>query len=265
MKKRFFKIIRLIFFLTILVSLVSLTLAVVKDPRFRFLHLQIVNNQVIDPDQLQLACTPISQQNIVWLCFSGRVKTHLLDLFPELEDIQVRFGLPSTLILHLKEKPAVVQFVTSTEQIEASQDGTILKRSPILPPVTVSGNETPTPNTPQLPKIEGISSHFFSTKRINPILGEKAHFILKELNKTMPKETFTLSFKHLYLTSSLKEDELILIKDPHIVIKMGTLPQFSSKCKLLSAFLQDPESQTSRILKYIDLRIPDKLIASYEP
>lgn len=266
MKRRFWGLIRLILVIAILAGVVSMSLAFAKDPRFRFVKIKVLQNELVPTEQIQKACFPVVRQNILTLSLTGHLRAHLLDLFPEFEEVSVGFELPGILVVSVVEKKSVMQFLVGNQVIESASDGTLLKKSVLLPPsVLVSGNAMPTPNQPNVPKVEGIHPRYFATKHLDPTLVKKVRHVLAQVQKSMPLETFVLSFKHLYLTPSLKEDELVLIKNRSIPIKMGSLLTLEAKCNLLAVFFQDSVSKTSGTMKYMDLRIPDKLIVSYGP
>ena len=162
------------------------------------------------------------------------------------------FFLPATLQTRTKatkpEKPWV-SFVVDGGSIVVADNGTIL----------------PQQNAENVLIIRGVDKIFLSKPTINPFLLADIKKIVTTIQTCLPGLTFQLEFKGLILAQDdVEVQELTLLKDDTLPIRVGPLTDLESKFKSLHLFLRNLPLDRQENMKYIDLRVLGKLIVGYD-
>lgn len=189
-------------------------------------------------------------QNLFWIWAIPSYKNKLLKQFPQAQKIIFHFKYPSQLVIQFFEKAPFVILQGKAETALLSNDGTWLQKIP----------QIPTNN--KLLVVQGVSPKWAFPKA-NPIVMAKLLLIQSKL-KPIHLESCTVLFRALSLSSSANGDDIVLLKDTHTAIKMGSLESFQEKLAAVDTFLNRKSgTYISRNATVIDVRVPHKVFAYY--
>ncbi len=195
--------------------------------------------------------------NLVSTFLSGRLRQHLLKVFPQAQKISIYPRFPSALRIQITEKTPFLTLENRSDMVVVAQDGTPLQR--LLP------NQLPSPPPNLGLEIRGISPRW-ALPRLPARGMTKLVAIAQALAMEPSLEHPVIWVRHLALTTSSNEDDIVILKDGKTPIKMGSFTQFSTKLAAVRLFLSHHHtSEPSQNIGYIDVRVPQRVIVYYGP
>lgn len=220
---------------------------VVKHPCLRANVIEFKGNNVISSETLQLFSQPYLGQHVLFLKGFGCLERTLLDHFPSLDEVHVGYRGSGKLTVTLSEKLPWVMFVVDGESIAVARDGTLLNRD---------GNSH-IPNLKDIMIIKGFSTVYFQGETLNHVVLDQVERLSQEIKKNYNQDDLQIDFQD--------ETDWVIYKNDTLPIMMGDLMRLEEKFDLLSRFFKDYQKRrTKRSIAYIDLRVPSKLLVSYE-
>ena len=223
-----------------------------NNPEFKLVSIQIEGNNFVSQDQIMKFSKPYLGMNVVWVRYFSDLKSDLLTAFPQIEKLKVRITYQDGITLHVKEKPPWVSFWVSDKVLLVAKDGTILNDGVHSPALE---------NSEKLLIIRGVAPQFFTGKQVNQKLLSNIEQVVVTVRRYFPGDNLQLEFKQ----SSFSEDgivfeELELLKDDTIRIKLGSFEDLDVKFKLLQAYLSTVPVEQQQKIQAIDIRMPPKVI-----
>lgn len=185
--------------------------------------------------------------------FSG-LSSDLKATFPQIEKVKFKFHFPDGLVIRIIEKEPWTSFFVGDQTLWISEDGTVLNE----------GNNSPTSlsNIDKLLIIRGLGPEFFTGKRLNAKLLPNIQTTFVTIHQYFPNNTnLQLEFKQpILINGTTQFEELELLKDDTMRIKLGSFDKLETKVQMLSVFLNSIPREEQEHIQYIDLRIPPKVI-----
>ncbi|MSR88278.1 MAG: FtsQ-type POTRA domain-containing protein [Candidatus Margulisbacteria bacterium] len=223
-----------------------------NNPRFVLTLVQIEGNNFVSRDQISKFTKTYMGTNVVWVRYFSYLKSDLLTAFPQIEKLKVRITYQDGITLHVKEKQPWVSFLVSDKVLLVAKDGTILNDGAHSPALE---------NSEKLLIVRGVSPQFFTGKQVNSRLLSNIEQVVATVRRYFPGDNLQLEFKQ----SSFSEDgivfeELELLKDDTIRIKLGSFDDLDVKFKLLQAYLSTISVDQQQKIQVLDIRMPPKVI-----
>jgi cell division septal protein FtsQ len=221
----------------------------VSLPELQLKQVLILGTHYTKTQDIASFCLQKRHQNIIGLMISRSFKDTLYKQFPQIESAKFGIQWPNTLTLTIMEKKPFSIFMTVPAKL-CAEDGTVLQNA-----------LQESPLTKDCIKVYGLSEKWTHHMVPEPIIG-KISTITKHLQKTNIKGS--LVFRHIWLTPAGNLDDLVILKDEKIPIKIGPIHDLPSKFQKLSLFLDHWKAkEPSKNIQYIDLRVPHKVIVKY--
>jgi len=221
----------------------SLKTIVIRDANFQ------------EKEPLMAAVSLKKGQNILWLRWITGSR-FLTKEFPKLEDIQLSVDLPDTLTLTVKEKKPWLAFLGENGSIVIAKDGTVLSDG---------SQQVRLPEKGNLLIIRGLPQSLFDNEHLSDVVLFKLRTIVDKVRYHFPDAALQMDCSKLDFASEFEGlDDIVLIRDDTLPVKLGSLVDLEEKLSLLKKFFwyygkeEDPKP-----LEYIDLRAKGKVIVKY--
>ena len=230
-------------YLFLFILLIIGTGFLLNHPAFRIKTFYCEGQNFIPSDTITKHTLPYRNFNLFYVRYISDLKSDLKNAYPQIEKVKFKFKFPDGLTLHIIEKKPWVSFLVTDKTLWISQDGTVLNE----------GNNSPTlTNIDTLLIIRGLGPEFFTRRHINEKLFLNIKNTIGTIHHYFPNnENLQLEFKH---------EELELLKNDTMRIKLGSFDKLETKVKMLATFLASVPSENQQHIQYIDLRIPPKVI-----
>ena len=203
------------------------------------------NNYFVTDAKLQEVFEGFENKNIfsMYLYFNFWQNHRFLARYPKLSNIKLAIKWPQTLIVQVQEKKPYFLFLGRNHNYFLAKDGTILSRKDSLIKEADSLNK--------LVIIRGIKDSYFSGAAL------EKNFFKKIVNIS---ENLQFYFEDIDLQIEfISDDEIVLLKNDILPIKIGKMKDIEKKFKNLKYFLKYYEKDIS-FLEYIDLRVINKVV-----
>lgn len=219
----------------------------IQHPYFKLQKLEYQGQNFILKKSLQSVFAPLEKKNILVasLMFS-HYKKICLKQYPQIEKISFGIKYPHYFLIIIKEKKPEFLLITSQKQYFIAEDGTLLNLN--YTPIALNN-----------------ADHILIIKGLIPQFLEKT-ILQKELLKSLK------SLK-IYLATHLSDQKLqikfhnpnnlILLKDDILPIKIGDTEDLDEKFQNLKHFFKYVPNIQSKNIQYIDLRMKNKVIVKY--
>ncbi len=224
----------------------------------QFRALQIHEFRVIGavycpPERIQALCAPYRNQNVITTFLSGRLKRRLKKAFPQAQKIAIWPLFPSVLQIKITEKTPFITLAGSTEMVVVAQDGTALQR--LNPACAASANLGLV--------VRGIPPRW-AVPKVPPKAMVKLVTLVEALQHAQGLDHPVIVIHHLSLVPSSNRDDIVILKDGILPIKMGSLDQTSQKLAAAALFITHHRTEApSKNIGYIDVRVPHRVIVNY--
>jgi cell division septal protein FtsQ len=224
-------------------QLFSLKTVVIRDTNFQ------------EKEPLMAAMSSKKGQNILWL--SWVTGSHFLTKqFPKLESIRLSVNLPDTLTLRVKEKQPWLAFLGEKGSIVIAKDGTVLSDGSQPIHLPEKGN---------LLIIRGLPQALFDHEQLSDVVLFKLRTIVDKVRYHFPDAALQMDCTNLDFSSEFEGlDDIVLIRDDTLPVKLGSLVNLEEKLGLLKKFFwYYSKEENPKPLEYIDLRAKGKVIVKY--
>ncbi|MFT5171645.1 MAG: cell division septal protein FtsQ [Candidatus Marinamargulisbacteria bacterium] len=212
---------------------------------FKIDQVEMRGNNYVSEDLFSEWTASLSGTHFVWAYLKllrEAPKAH----FSQISESKIVFSFPNKLTVDLMEKTAWVSFLDEGKSVIISRDGSILGRGE---------RNYQIDNLDDLILIKGQSDSFFVNDKIRSM--ELAHItlVIDKVKRHFVGKTIHLEFAG---------NGLILYLDDTIPIQLGAYEKIEEKFQLLTSFLTYSKKKSKLNFRYIDLRVPDRVIVSYE-
>lgn len=226
----------------ILIPIVAIIVVAVgiSHPYFAIKNVQYDTQNFVSQAQLTPYAKQLIGKTVFCVFWLGQFKSTLSTQVPAIKSISIRANLPDGITIRITEKEPWVSFVGTEGSVIIAQDGTILNSPDSV--VTLEKLE-------DIIIIGGIHPDALKGTHIAPDL-------LNRLNQLVAHIQFY--FPTINLQMEFNSNELILIKDDRLPIKIGNLENLDVKFRNLKSFLE--HTPDTRRLKYIDIRVEDRVV-----
>ena len=110
--------------------------------------------------------------------------------------------------------------------------------------------------TQQLFVVKGIHSDSFANSSVSTSLLTQLSSLKTQLTSLLPQLPILCELRN--------ENDWTLLLDDHIIVDIGTLDYLKDKCEQLAHFLKNIHKDKQKNIHYIDLRVKQKLLVTYE-
>ena len=209
-----------------------------KAPLLSVKEIQISSNSAKIESKMHEKLDYLKKKNSLCLfLFNAYYSSQIKEQFLAIERVNISVNFPSRIHIHFDLKAPFYLFITKKHSVVTSQDGSPLK--------TLFFN----------PIKENIK-HLFIIKNVSETQITKP--FIQQLNQITESILFHLPQVNLQLHIPTL-DQIVLIKDDTLPIKIGSPKDIDLKLISLKAFLTHYKKPQS--LEYIDLRLKHKVIA----
>ncbi|MDA1353266.1 MAG: hypothetical protein O3A01_02195 [bacterium] len=227
--------------LLIIITLTICTISIsITHPFFAIKRVHYHTENFVSIDQLIPYGNSLMGKTIFCVLWLGGFKYTLSTQLPAIKTLSIRADFPNGIIIRVTEKEPWVSFVGAFGSIIVAQDGTILNNPDSI--VTLEKLE-------DIIIIGGIQPEALSGSRISSEL-------LAQLTQLVAHIQFY--FPTVNLQMEFDSNELMLIKDDRLPIKIGSLENLDIKFRNLKSYLENTPN-TDR-LEYIDIRVEDRVV-----
>jgi cell division septal protein FtsQ len=239
-----------------LIFFITLSSVAFFHPKLNLTSIEFKNNNFISEEELTESCSNYIEKNILYMWLTKTIQKTIHTNFPQIKSIQTKIYWPNKICFQIYEKQPFVSFFTEKKTILISKDGTILNNA---------AENYDIPNLNELIIFRGIPKTLFQKNTIAKPLLKKTIIINSTIKQYFPKSTFQIEFLRIDLnTQEYSQDKILLLSNDTLPIKLGTMENLPKKIKSLKDFLANYTPPAKKNLAYIDLRINNKVIVSYE-
>ena len=235
-------------------------------------YLSIQTHGYIKAEQLVQECEQyLGKNGPVWI-WSGKVASALRDQFPQLEVVQVRYQFPDTMAVAVIETKPWASFIVDNVSIIVSKQGYVLDasnlkgitrspkgeipESPVGEARFVKEARTYGPeHVTNLVIVKGVGRESFSASQVSVPVMAKVMRITNQIQTHFPAKVFQLVFKG---------QEITVVLEDTLPVWIGTEDRLNDKLEQLVQFLSYREEKGQREMRYIDMRVPNKVIVDYQ-
>ena len=236
---------RLIISLLILFWIATIGYITLGSKQLSIKKINIKNHNYINKNSILSITNSLKNKHISSILFTNSITKQLKKKLPQIENISYKIVWPSTLNITIHEKKEWGIFIQSTKDVIVAMDGTILNN--IHPNYHIQKMD-------QLIIIKGLPDTIFKKENLPKKI---VHSIQDIRNKI---ESFQKNIPIQYQFNKI--NELSIIYNDEVTIKLGKLEHIEKKFTLLNQFLKINTTPLTRI-NYIDLRIPSKVVINY--
>jgi hypothetical protein len=233
-----------------------------KNERFYIREISFANNKLIAEADLHKYCEKFLHRGILFLLIGGQLERELLAEFAQIEDIKISQIFSKKIKITLFEKTPWQAFVINKKLILIAKDGTILNKN---------GKIKGLNNIEKMYIVKGVTEEVFQNQIFAKVL-ESTSLVTQKIDEYLPNKSFQIIFDKLKIT---KDKDLVfnlnLLCDDILPIKIGGVTGLDQKIKVLKAVLKDislflVEEKNVNVedLKYIDLRVADKVFLGFK-
>lgn len=223
---------------------------VMRYSLFPLRQVKVVSANFQDAAALEAAFLRYKGQNVYWLSWFGPTP-----VFPKLEGLSVRVADTNTLLITVTEKKPWLAFLGDEGSVVVAEDGTVLS----------GGNSKLRSPTKELLVVKGLSSSLFQEDRVSQVFLDKLRTIVDRVRYHFPDAALQLDCTGVDFSSEFFGlDNFVLIRDDTLPIRLGSLEGLEEKLVLLKNFFWYYNKELSpKVLHYIDMRAPGKVIVKY--
>jgi cell division septal protein FtsQ len=215
-----------------------------KNEKFKIVSVEYKDNVFVQEEQLEDFFRVLKEQNIIYagLYFQFLEKSFLRKI-PKVKSLRLRLKFPDKLVLEITEKQPWVLFLTEDDNYFLAKDGTILGRS---------GNPTGLNNLDKLIIIRGVGSEYLQDIFVSQEWLTKITRIIENIRFYFSTINIQIEFR--------EEDNIVLLKDDTLPIKLGNMEKIEEKFRNLKWFFKYSKDWQENKIEYIDLRVVNKVV-----
>jgi cell division septal protein FtsQ len=173
----------------------------------------------------------------------------MVQKFPQIENVKVRMIWPNHIELTIIEKQPYLSVVMPNRRWIVAKDGTPLSQNPQEPLRGFC--------------VYGLSPKWM-TPRIHPMLLTKLQTIYDWVCAYPELLPMGIQIHHMTIATSNTHDEILLLKDHSVPIKIGPSDRLPEQLHALHVFWKTHQAiEPTRAIRYIDLRVPDRVVVRY--
>jgi hypothetical protein len=210
------------------------------NPFFSIKEISYGPTNFVSKDKLSFYTENLMGKTIFCIYGMRDFKASILENNPAIQSLHFSAKWPSTVRVDVIEKSPWVTFLGRKKNIVVANDGTILNDEDSI--ITLEKIE-------DIIIIRGVPIESFTEKHIPDDLKSQLHYVIGNIKFYFPLTNLQMEFM---------ENELILIKDDQLPIKIGTLSNLDVKFRNLKTYLE--YADTSKKLTYIDIRLEDRIV-----
>ncbi|RAP33794.1 hypothetical protein DID77_02470 [Candidatus Marinamargulisbacteria bacterium SCGC AG-439-L15] len=225
----------------LLISLLGLY-SLMTHPFIKIQSITYSGNNYTSLPRLKKSTQPLVNKPIFCIFFLKTFKQDLYKQHPALKTFDIQAKSLTQIHIKITEKEGWVAFTGKDSTHIISKDGAVLN--------TFSEN-TEIPNIEKLIIVHGRPELHPHTHYISSELHKHLHTIVENIHFYLPLEKIQINFQN--------KNNLLLIKNDILEIKIGTIDYLDLKFRNLNYFLEYYKGDLSS-LSYIDLRVEDRII-----
>jgi cell division septal protein FtsQ len=242
----------------LLILLSGLLCSVYFVMRYQFFPLNTIvirDTNFQEKDSLLAEMSLKKGQNVLWLRWV--TGSHfLVKQFPKIEAISLSVSLPDTLTLSVQEKKPWLVFLGEHGSIVIAKDGSVLSDG---------SQDVRLPEKGNLLIIRGLPQSLFEHEQLSEVVLFKLRTIVDKVRYHFPDAALQMDCTNLDFASEFEGlDDIVLIKDDTLPVRLGSLVDLEDKLVLLKKFFWYYGKEVDpKPLEYIDLRAKGKVIVKY--
>lgn len=232
-RRRFLRL--FILFLVVLCAVVIL----ISLPVWRIKNVSVEGGNIVAASTVTEKLGPVTGQNI--FVFDYWYAARRINAIPQVKKAWVWPRLPSTLLVKIEERIPFAVAMINGEYLVLDDDGYILEQ--------IKENNTDSRiKTSDLPVVVGLKKDTVVGDKVSPEVMASITKSFRLLGSIFDKGRFVLEI--------VSQDNINIIVDDVLKVKIGFPEKIEDKLQILSAILHSPKTDRSRI-EYVDLRVPE--------
>lgn len=250
------KLKRLISIEIILIAIAAAAFFVYHHPISRIDTITVNSLLYIDDARINEAVVPYKGRNLLATWISGKLKSDLTRKFIQIEKITFKLR-PRVLTITITEKGPWVAFMNRKTTVLVAKDGTILNQDTDRAPGEI---------VEKLLIIRGLSESYFETTKIHPKAMRKIGKIVDNIHTYFPDTETQVELNDAFTQNEdpqMEDQDLVIRLQDTLPVKIGSLNRLEPKFRTLKALLNS-QTESTRPIAYIDLRIDKKIFVKYE-
>lgn len=218
-----------------------------RSTTFQIQQLHYQGNRFVSQKSLDIYFTPLVKKNILFgaMRFSS-YKKKCIKQYAQISSIDFSMKFPNYFWIIIKEKQPAFLLITPDSQYFIANDGTLLNTDSSVGSVD---------NPDKIIIIKGLGLQLSDKTHIHPHLLKTILAVVLPLKKYLLEKNIQVEFK--------TNQEVVLLKDDLLPIKIGTTDALEQKFKNLKNFLKYVQIDPENPIQFIDLRLPNKVIVKY--
>jgi hypothetical protein len=235
----------------------SIVLVIKYHPRFYFTEVQFSNLNFLSSQALTEVVSPYYGQNIVWVRFLSRMPSRLKAQFLHIEDLSLDIESSHSLHIAITEKKPWIGLPISGKTLFVSADGTVLN---------LNGEQGDLGDVLSMVFVHGVPPELIEEGRVYLPFIHSLRPVVEGVRAQFPIHALQVRFTGIQFNQHiLSFQEVDVIRDDVMRIRLGSLDQFSTKFKYLKRYISAISQEEFNAISTIDLRmIPKILVSDYE-
>jgi POTRA domain, FtsQ-type len=222
-----------------------------RIPEIHIHQIDIRGCHYAPPAQVRAFASTYNGHNMITTWLSGRLKHRLLNRFGQIEHVKITPHFPSRLSIVVQEKKPYALFVTPKAQVLSARDGSCLRVYPTTKSLTTDRMVT------------GLL-HPYVYPKVHPVVLSKLATLDTALRPYADLWPLTISYRRLLVIPSTQYDEVVLLKEHTVPIRIS-MDNVSEQLSGLALFFKQQRPSDNRRIRYINARIGHRIIVSYVP
>ncbi len=228
---------------SLLVGIVVSGILMAITPYVRVQSIHVEGETLLAKEEVMRVTKPYVGRHILKVV---RIPSKLKKTFPQIQSVQMKVHWPMKIGVVIEEKKPYASFLIAGKDITIAEDGTLLK----------VGNEGGA-SVGMIPIIKGLKKSDINDKSVNEKTLNQIKAMLSEIHAGLKVEGLQLEVDGRNQWTLYVEDTL--------PIKLGKADELRDKVTRLDKFLRYQKGTAStENVKSIDLRVPKRVIVSYE-
>lgn len=192
--------------------------------------------------------------SLLWLRW--RLPKKLTAQFPKIAYVKLSISWPDTLTVTVIEKEPWLAFLGDQGSVVIAKDGTVLSDG---------AHQVSLPEKGNLLIIRGLPDALFAQTKLSETVLKKLRTIVDRVKYHFPDAAMQMDCTGVDFASEFEGlDDVILVKDDQIPIRLGSLVGLEEKLVLLKTFFWHyNKEEEPKPIEYIDLRAKGKIIVKY--
>lgn len=225
------------------VLITALLSVFVYHPLFQIKEISYQGNNFVSDEELIFYFKGLEGKSVLSSLAAVPLKKAFLNKYPGVSSVSCVPILPNKVVVTVEEKSPWVALVSESNTLFVADDGAIL--NPLSDPEQA-------PDLDTLLLIHKIPKEKIDNRVLSAALLTNIQKIVENLSFYFP--LFKLQLEYL------GEDNLILIKEDNLIVKLGSLEYLDVKIRNLNYFYKSEYFKEGRQDRYIDLRVEDRVV-----